>query len=119
HARLEGKGFAADAIEPDIVHVEAEPVSSAMHIELLVGARFEDRVDRTLAQPEIDETLRDHALGRAMIVVERLAGTHGFDACELRREHQLVDGLLRPREGRLRAGARGAARIDRKSTRLN
>ena len=73
-------------------------MAGAVHVELLVRAALEHLVERALAQPEIDEPLREHALGDLVVVVERRAGPHRVDARELRGEHELVDVLLRPAE---------------------
>ena len=59
---------------------------------------LEHRVERSLAELEIDDTLRQHALGDLVVVVKRPARLHRVDAGELRREHQLVDVLLRAAE---------------------
>ena len=80
------------------MHVQAEPVPGAMHVELLVGAGLEHFVERALAQPEVDQALREHALGNLVIVVEGAPGLDRVDAGELRGEHQLVDRLLRAAE---------------------
>jgi hypothetical protein len=58
------------------MHVHAEPVAGAVHVELLVRAALEDGIERAVAQPEVDEALRQHALGDLVIVVELRARTH-------------------------------------------
>src|SRR5450759_3022013 len=94
HAGLQTAGRAIDPIQANVVHVEPEPMPGPMHIELLVGAGLEHALERPLAQLEINESLRQNALGHLVIVVEHPARLDGVDARELRREHELVDLLL-------------------------
>src|SRR6266705_1305607 len=95
HAGLERARLAVDAVEPYVVHIEPEPVPGAMHVELLVRTGLQHRVERALAQLEVDQPLRQHALGYLMIVVERASGLDRVDAIKLCLEHDFVDGLLR------------------------
>ena len=85
-----------DLVEAGVVHVHAEPVAGAVHVELLVRAALEHLVERALAQAEVDEALREHALGDLVVVVELDARPHRVEARELRGEHHLVHVLLRP-----------------------
>src|SRR5439155_2697630 len=98
HSRLECARLARDAVQPDVVHIETQPVPRPVHVELLVRTGFEHRIERTLAQLEIDQPLRQHPLGHLVVVVKRLAGLDCIDARQLRGKHQLVDRLLRAAE---------------------
>jgi hypothetical protein len=42
----------------DVMHIHTQPVAGAVHIELFLAFRFEYRLNRTLAQFKVDETLR-------------------------------------------------------------
>ena len=61
---------ALDLVETGVVHIQAQPVAGAMHVELLVAAVFQHFVQRSLAQPEIDVALRQHVLRRLVVRVE-------------------------------------------------
>ena len=64
------------------------------------------------AKPEIDVTLRQHALGDLMVVVEIGARPYRVEAGELRRQHELVDVLLRTGEAAARRkGSRNVRRV--------
>ena len=62
-----------------------------MHIELLVCAGLQHALERSLAQLEVDQALREHALGHLVIVVKHPARLDGVDARELRRKHELIN----------------------------
>jgi hypothetical protein len=45
------------------VHVEAQPVAGAVHVELAVAAGFEHAVEAALEQAQVDEALGEHPGG--------------------------------------------------------
>src|SRR2546427_7503328 len=98
HAGRKLLRISPDLVEAGVVHVHAEPVTRAMHVELFVRAALERLLNRSLAQAQIDESLRENALGHGMVVVKLGAGAYGIDASELSREHQFINILLRAGE---------------------
>jgi hypothetical protein len=42
------------------VHVEAQPVAGAVHVELAVAAGFEHAVEAALEQAQVEEALGEH-----------------------------------------------------------
>src|SRR5262245_12244600 len=60
HAGLERARRVAELVLPDVVHVAAEPVAGAVHVEALVLLVFDHLVDRALQQAEGDQRLRQH-----------------------------------------------------------
>ena len=62
-ARNKVAPLAADLVFARVMHVEAEPVAGAMHVELTV-AGFEGGVEAAGEEAEVDEALGEHA-GRA------------------------------------------------------
>src|SRR5260221_13254512 len=70
-ARLDGEHHAGPQLAPlallhvvaCVVHVEAEPVAGAVHVELLVRVVLEHLVDAAFAKLEVDEPLHQHTPG--------------------------------------------------------
>src|SRR3954468_19674231 len=56
-----------------VVHIQAEPVASSVHIEALVGFLLQHRVERAAEQFQIKHALREHAHGGVVRIVPRLA----------------------------------------------
>ncbi len=75
------------AIVADIVHVEPEPVSGAMHVELSIRPAFQQAIERTREQSEVDQSLRQHAHRRVVRCDERSTRSDLAKRCRLRRQH--------------------------------
>ena len=58
------------------MHVHAQPVAGAVHVEAAVGVGLDDAVDAAGEQPQIDHALREHA-HRGF--VRRVPGVAGRD----------------------------------------
>src|SRR5882672_3688940 len=103
HARREAAPLSGALVVAGIVHVEAQPVPGAVHIEALVGFLLEDLVERSGKKLEVEHPLREDANRRVVRLVPGVAGAHFADRRELRREHHLVGvALHRPSTGKLR-----------------
>ena len=77
------------------MHVAPEPVARPVHVEAAVGFLRDRLVDRTLEEPESNESLDQHAERRGVDRLERHAWADGGDAGRLRGEHGLVQVALR------------------------
>src|SRR2546422_2704828 len=108
HARREAAPLSRALVIAGIVHVEAQPVPGAVHIEALVGLLLEDFVERSGNKLQVEHALREDANRRVVRLVPGVAGAYFADRRELRREHHFVGVALRRAEP-----------ADRKSTRLN
>ena len=80
------------------MHIDAQPMSGTVHVELLETAVLQHLVQRALAQAEIDVALRQNALRGLVVFVEFRSRLDHRKAGHLRRQHQFVDVLLRPGE---------------------
>src|SRR6266480_2478435 len=98
HARREAAPLSRALVIAGIVHVEAQPVPGAVHIEALVGFLLEDLVERSGNELEVEHALREDANRRIVRLVPGDAGVHFADRRELRREHDLVGIALRRAE---------------------
>src|SRR6266403_1501170 len=98
HARREAAPLSRTLVIAGIVHVEAQPVPGAVHIEALVGFLLEDLVERSGKKPEVEHALREDANRCVVRLVPGDAGAHFADRRELRREHHLVGVALRRAE---------------------
>src|SRR5258708_1371195 len=96
HARREAAPLSRTLVIAGIVHVEAQPVPGAVHIEALVGFLLEDLVERPGKKLKVEHALREDANRRVVRLVPGVAGAHFADRRELRREHHLV-GVALPR----------------------
>src|SRR5215831_5344315 len=98
HARIEAPPLPARLVLAGVVDIQAEPMAGAVHVEAPVVLRLDDLVDRSGAQPEVDETPREHGHRRVVRLVPAPAGIYRSDRSALSGEHQLVDVALRPAE---------------------
>src|SRR5688572_9664830 len=116
HARRERDRLALRVdVEADVVHVEAEPMARAVHVERLERLLRDELLDPPLEHAEPDQPLDQHVERRVVHVVEARAGAHGGDGRLLRREHDVVDLALGGREAlahRERAGDVGGVAVD-------
>src|SRR5262245_37815131 len=94
HPGLEPPPLAARLVLARVVHVEAEPVPGAVHVEAPVVFRLDHLVDRSRAQSEIDEPARERCYRRVVRGVPAIAGLHHGNRGGLGREHEFVDVLL-------------------------
>src|SRR6266850_1998570 len=95
HARLQRARLPGDAVVPHVVHVHAEPVPGAVHVELAVVMHRERVLDPARQQLQIDEPLGQHSPRRLVHRLVAGAGLRRFDGRELCLEHDLVDRALR------------------------
>ena len=58
HAGRERARRAVLRVDADVVHVHAQPVAGAVHVELLVGARLDQRRDLAGQQAQLDHARR-------------------------------------------------------------
>src|SRR5438552_7688829 len=98
HAGLERARLAVDAVVTDVVHVHAEPVAGAVHVELAVVMHRERVVDPAGEQAQRDQPLDEGAAGGVVHRLVAVAGAGGRDPRPLRAQHRLVDPPLRRRE---------------------
>ena len=98
HAGLERARGAVEAIVADVVHVHAEPVSGAVHVELTVVVHGQRVGHATGQELQIDEPLGQHAPRSVVDDLVLHAGLRGVDARQLRAQDDLVDGALRTGE---------------------
>src|SRR5881392_42854 len=98
HARREAAPLSRALVIAGIVHVEAQPVPGAVHIEALVGLLLEDFVERSGEKLQVEHALREDANRRVVRLVPGVAGAYFADRRELRREHHLVGVALRRAE---------------------
>ncbi|MNU88153.1 hypothetical protein D3C71_779570 [compost metagenome] len=96
-----------------VVHVHAQPVAGAVHVELEVGARVDHVVDAAdlvaVEQAQVEHALRQHLHGRVVRVVEAVAGLGGGGRGVLAGQHQVVQRALRAAE--LAVGREGAGDV--------
>src|SRR5690554_4085756 len=106
HARFQHPPFAADPVLADIVHIHAQPVTGAVHVEGAVATAGDERLGIARQQTQFHQPLGDHPYGSVMGLVP---GTPRADRLEGRRlspQHQIIDGPL----------FRGEATIGREGT---
>ena len=61
HAGLQGyPGVVPCLVSTGIMHVEAQPMAGAVHVERLVGFTFDQSVDAAVQQAQIDHALHQH-----------------------------------------------------------
>jgi hypothetical protein len=77
-----------------VVHVHAQPVAGAVHVELEVGALVDHVVDRAhlvgIEQADVQHALRQHPHRGVVRVGEAGAGLGGRHRRLLRGQHQVV-----------------------------
>ncbi len=107
------------AVVARVVHVHADPVPRAMHVEARVGALGDHVVDAgelvSVDDARIQQALRQHAQRGLMRCVEAHARTRRVDGGRLRGEHDVVKLALRRREAagrRKRAGDVGGVAVE-------
>ncbi len=88
-------GRAGLAVVAHVVHVQAQPVARAVHVETAVVAGFQHAVQRTFQELQVQHALRQHAQGGLMAVVETAAGRGGLGGGVLGRHRQVVQRALR------------------------
>src|SRR5580658_8516202 len=79
HAGLEHAPLIAHFVVADVVDVEAEPVTGAMHEETPVGAALDERRDAPLQQSELHQPLGDDPHRRLMRGVPVTSRAHAGD----------------------------------------
>src|SRR4029079_8035629 len=84
-----------DFVAADVVHVESEPMTRAVHEELPVSLRLDQVMHAPGQQAEILEAARDLADGRVMRVVPVVTDRRDVRRGAIRREHDLVELALR------------------------
>src|SRR5258708_5531829 len=98
HARLEAAPLPARFVFSGVVHVQAEPMPGAMHVEALVILGLDHFFDGAVAQPQIDESSSE-SLHRSIVrFIPAIARLHGRNRRRLRCQDQFVDVLLRAAE---------------------
>src|SRR5882672_785627 len=98
HPRLQYPPLAPDLVIADVMHVEAEPVSGAVTEEFQVLLVLDERGDFALEQPQLDQTLGNHAHRGFVRMIPMVSGTHLVDGGELSFQHDVVDRTLGRRE---------------------
>jgi hypothetical protein len=94
HARLEHAPLVADLVVADVVHVHAQPVAGAVHVEAAVGAVLDQRRHPALEQPERTSPRVSTSHRGVVRLVPVVAGAHLVDRRELRLQHHLVERAL-------------------------
>src|SRR5215831_13016634 len=89
HARLQAPPLPARLVFAGVVDVEAEPMAGAVHVEAPVVFGLDDFLDRSVAQAEVDEPLRERGDRGVVRLVPAPAGPHHGDRRALGREHEL------------------------------
>ncbi len=126
HARRQRAPLAGALVVARVVHVQAEPVPGAVHVEALVGFLLQHRIQAAREELEIEHALREHLHRRVVRLVPGVARAHFVHRRALRGEHQLVDLALRAAVAAVhREGARDvggvavelAARVDQQQAR--
>src|SRR5579863_5288408 len=113
HSRLQYPPLAPDLVIADVMHVEAEPMSRAMTEKLHVLLVLDECRDLALEQPQLDETLGNHAHGGFVRMIPVVPGTHLVDGGELSLQHDVVDRALGGREPAAdRKGARDVRGVE-------
>ena len=80
------------------MHVHADPVTGAVHVELHVGFFFNHLIEAAFEQAEIEHALRQHADRDLVILVEWIARFEHIHAGQLRIKHSLIHVALRAGE---------------------
>ena len=115
HAGLERPRRAVDRVAADVVHVAAEPVARAVHVEAPVELLLDRLVDRARRAGRARPAPRPGRGARCVCTrLERDARPDGGDRGELRGEHGLVEVALR---GRCSGGRPGRCASRRRSSR--
>ena len=94
HARLQLHVVLAQPIGAHIVHIQAQPVARAVHVEVAVGPLLDDSVQRTRQQAQFQQPLHQHPHSRVVHALRRAARRHRRHRRHLGRQHQLVEGPL-------------------------
>ncbi len=81
-----------------IMHVEPQPMTGSMHVELPVGLRFNGFGEAPRQQLQVYHPLRQRLDCHAVRRVPAVSRFHSRDGRRLRGEHQFVDLALRPAE---------------------
>ena len=96
-----------------VVHVHAEPVAGAVHVERKVGTLFDHVVDAAdfvgIEQADIEHALREHLHCRLVRVVEAVAGFGCSHGRVLARQYEVVQRALRA--GEFAVGRKGAGDV--------
>ncbi|HSQ00026.1 MAG TPA: hypothetical protein VL049_22610 [Candidatus Dormibacteraeota bacterium] len=110
HAGLEHAGAVGLLVEPD-VHVHAQPVAGAVHVDGLAELLLDDLLDAAAEDPESDQALAQRPHGALVRGIEARPGLHGVDGGEFgRRVPARVDApALEARPDRRGAGHVGGA----------
>src|SRR5215831_16603343 len=112
HTGLEHARLPVDPVVADVVHVHAEPVPSAVHVELAIVVHGERFVDPARQGAQRDEPLGEHAPGRLVHGLVPVARPRCGDPRELRTQDDLVDRALRGGEAAVdREGARDVSGV--------
>ena len=87
-------------------------MASSVHVELLVGFLFKHAGERTFAELQIDQPLREHFVRDLVIIAERGTRFYRLNAGQLRCQYELVNIALWATEfSSDRKGARNVGRI--------
>src|SRR5690554_2240266 len=98
HTRDEVAPFAVLFVLACVMHVAAEPMARAVHVETAVVARFENGLKAALEQAEIQHALREHFNGGFVRSIPMLAWTGFGPGGVLGCKHELIDVALWPGE---------------------
>ena len=72
------------------MHIQAEPVAGAVHVQMAVGPLFNQTVHITEQEAEVHQTLHQHPQGGVMHLLRRRARLHHSHGRLLGGEHQAV-----------------------------
>jgi hypothetical protein len=91
HAGLEHPPLAPDLVVADVVHIHAQPVTGAVHVELAVAPLLDDGAGAPLDESERHQPLREHFDRRFMGRVPVITRLHLLDSGFLGLQHHLVE----------------------------
>ncbi len=90
HTRRKPAPFVGYLIRTCIVHIHPEPVTRAMHEELLERALFDELVDLAFKQAEPNQSLGQHAYCAVVRLDESRARPDQVDRFKLGIQHELI-----------------------------
>ena len=94
HPGLEHSRRAVHPVQPDVMHVHAEPVTRAMHVIAPIRALLDYLLGRSMQNSELTHAVNQHAQSNFVRIVEMRARLDRVDRLELCVEHDFVQAAL-------------------------